>query len=107
MQYIKIEVDPVILEVSAWATFTLPPGKTVPRIYRIKDGAAKLYFSNTTYQWVPSNDVAGLEIHNDASIEYIQGTTLDTPSAGISEATLLKAIAVAQDPSLIKTFDFK
>lgn len=106
MEYIKIEVDPVILEVANWAGFMLPPGKTVPRIYRIKDGAAKIFFSTTSSLWIPANDVVSIEIHKDVLPTISETIFQPAPNVGISESTLLKAIAVAQDPSLIRTFEF-
>lgn len=102
MEYIKIEVDPRTLTSAEWGSFTPPSMVKLPRIYRIEDGAAKVYFSRTLFTWVSQSDAAFVEVLKDTP-----PSALPAPNVGISESTLLKAIALAQDPSLIITFEFK
>jgi hypothetical protein len=99
MTYIKIEVDELELEVSQWPVFLLPPGKTVPRAFKIKDGSWKVFFGTSSYTWVSNTDSVNVRTAVDKEPEP---DVCHVPNVGFSEGFILRALAIAQDPKLAK-----
>lgn len=94
MQTIEIEVDEKILSTGEWTSHT--PTGTLPRIYRISDNSAKLCLGPITGGiWITQSEAVSL-------FKTLGKKSQAAPNVGISELTLLRAIAVTQDPSLIK-----
>lgn len=102
MAYIKIEIDTKILTVAEWGMFKPAHDMTYPRAYRISDGAMVIFWNSVQApNWLDSRVVSAISIQED----FVTGTFEPAPNAGISGHTLLWAIALAQDPTLIRTMD--
>lgn len=99
MATIKIEIDPKLLQVSEWALFTPPIVEYFPRVYKIADGTCKIYLTSMNYLWMtPADATTFLAKITDETTKEIP----PAPNVGISEGFILRALAIAQDPSLAK-----
>lgn len=92
MATIEIEVDPKLYQPSEFNTYV---PSTFPKIIECVDGQLRIYFTATNTLWIMAADAT--------KIKALFKDTKDFPAApntGISESTLLKAIAIAQNPDL-------
>lgn len=97
MKYIKLEIDPKLLQTSEWSTFNPPIDATYPRLYKIADGNAKVYFSPTVHFWLSNISGVTLNVEEDTPKE-IQSA----PNPQFSESFILKLVAIANDSKLAK-----
>lgn len=94
---VTIPIADRILTTTEWSTFNPSVAEyKFPILFKIADGASQLYLYSYTRWWIPASQTANLLVNNTAQKH------VPAPNAGISELTLLRAIAVANDPSLIK-----
>jgi hypothetical protein len=91
MDTFKVNINSRVLEAAEWPSFIPPNNTTFPALFKIRDGSSKLYTSSTFYMWVPLADTNTLMSSSEI---------LPAPNLGISESTLLKALAIAQNPDL-------
>lgn len=102
MAYIKIALDTKILTVAEWSTFKQASDVSYPRAYQISDGALAIFWNSVQCPiWIDARAAGSLL--KDIQQDFVTGTSEPAPNPGISELTLLRAIAVAQDPTLIRT----
>ena len=95
MAHIKFEVDDRVLSITEWGSFNPPATEKFPRMYKIVDGAAKLYITSTYTFWIAKEHYATLCIDTPPEI-------CPAPNLGFSEGFILRALAIAQDPKLAK-----
>lgn len=95
MAFFKIEVDDRILKVSEWGTFIPPVTARLPRMYRIEDGAYKIYFNSSYNTWVSRDTVFNIEPDVPEKIE-------SAPNPQFSEDFILKLVAISKDSSLAR-----
>lgn len=92
MPIIEFELDPKLYQPSE---FNIYVPTSTPKIIQCTDGQLRIYFTPTATSWVMATEAP--------KVKSLLKDTKDSPAApnvGISESTLLKAIALAQDPSL-------
>lgn len=97
MATLKIEIDPKALRSSEWSSHIALSTEYFPRVYRVTDGSCKVYLCSAYYVWLPAGAASTFlsQITDTATLEI-----LPAPNPGISESTLLKALAIAQNPNL-------
>ncbi len=94
---ITIAVADKILSTTEWPGFLPSVAEyKFPILFRIADGASKLYINRSSGFWVGQPDT--LILLNTFPAQKSE----PAPNAGISELTLLRAIALVNDPALIK-----
>lgn len=94
---VTIPIADRILTTTEWPAFNPSVAEyKFPILFKIADGASKLFMDSYCSWWIPANHTATLLVNSSPQISK------PAPNAGISELTLLKAIAVAQKPELIK-----
>lgn len=101
MANIKIELDTKVLSQLDWSTFKPGADNKYPRAYRVSDGSLALFWNSVNCPtWIDSrvSDHIMLSVEQD----FVTKTFEPAPNTGISELTLLRAIALVNDPSLIK-----
>lgn len=97
MAYFKIEVDPKLLQANEWTAFTPPFDAKYPRMYRISDGNAKIYFNATTNYYILGAPLSDIKVFEDKP-EEIKAA----PNPQFSESFILKLVAIANDSKLAK-----
>lgn len=96
MKTFEVHISDTVLSTAEWAAY-IPSSvdNKFPILFRIADGASKLYASPYNGIWLNNVDTNSMLV---STAEKSQAA----PNAGISELTLLKAISLAQKPELIK-----
>lgn len=95
MKYIKVEIDPKVLQVTEWSSFIPPSDATFPKIYKIADGNAKIFFSTTLHFWISGFNNISYKEHEDKEIT-------SAPTTQISEDFVLRLVAISHNPELSK-----
>ena len=86
-----------VLSTTEWSTFNPSVAEyRFPILFKIADGASKLFMDSYSSWWIPANQTANMLAAN-----YKQKSEA-APNPSISELTLLRAIAVSHKPDLIK-----
>ena len=92
MATIEIELDPKLYQPSEFNVY-IPA--TTPKIIQSTDGQLRIYLTATCTLWVMATDAPKIRAMIRDTKEFPAA-----PNLGISESTLLKAIALAQNPDL-------
>jgi hypothetical protein len=95
MTTIRININPKIKLPAAdyYAESMKHPAPREPEIWQVEGGGAVLMFPDRIYQWISPVNYNSLNIVEDAQATAVSSSVIDS-------ATLLKAIAIAQNPTL-------
>lgn len=100
MDFAKIKINHKIVlpKVDYYSEANKYPAPKEPEIWLIEEGnGAILMFPDRIYQWISAQNYNTLDVR---SSEEKTELTQSTKSSIIDSSTLLKAIAIAQDPNL-------
>jgi hypothetical protein len=101
MKKLKLSVnEKILLPSTDYYNETLKlPAPKVPEIWRVQDGAAVLMFPDRLYMWITPLNFNSFEVLESEKTEL----TSQPNSSIIDSSTLLKAIAIAQNPNLAQS----
>lgn len=97
MQTIKINVADRILQTAEWGAFIAPISDSFPIVYRIADGAAKLFFSTTYSMWIPKDCWEFIKMTQQQEEPKEIPTA---PNLQFSESFILKLVAIAKNEKM-------
>ncbi len=101
MKTVKIPLSERVLSTTEWSTYnhSIVDGQ-FPIIYQITDGSAVLFTNSNIKQWVDAASAATM--FRSVTEDLAPKPEIVQEQNSISADTLLKAIALAQNPQLIK-----
>ena len=101
MKTLKISVNEKVLLPSAdyYNEALKLPAPKVPEFWKVEGGAAVLMFPDRLYMWISPLNFNSFEISESEKTEL----TPQANSSIIDSNTLLKAIAIAQNPNLAQS----